>query len=76
VEPISGGGYSITSWAQGTFRVHRNVAGEPHLTQDTSTFAVFDPSTRNFTAAGIRDISLIDFKIQVSQALRVVASRR
>ncbi|MFZ0820337.1 MAG: hypothetical protein WAM91_09730 [Candidatus Acidiferrales bacterium] len=76
VEPISGGGYSITSWAQGTFRVHRNAVGEARLTQDTSHFAVFDPATRNFMSAGIRDISLSDFRKQVAEALRVNASRR
>jgi hypothetical protein len=75
VEPIPGGGYSITSWAQGTFRIHRNVAGEPRLTQDTSRFAVFDPATRSFTTVGIRDVSLIDFRKQVADALRVDGSR-
>jgi hypothetical protein len=70
------GGCSITSWAQGTFRVHRDAAGEAHLTQDTSHFAVFDPGTRSFTPSGIRDISLVEFRKQVSEALHSEGARR
>jgi hypothetical protein len=74
-EQTSGGGTSITSWAQGTFRVRRGVAGEPRLTQDTSHFAVFDPATRSFTPAGIRDISLIEFRKQLAEALHAEGTR-
>jgi hypothetical protein len=75
-EAASGGGYSITSWAQGTFRIHRGATGEPSLTQDTSHFAVFDPTARTFTPVGIRDISLVEFRKKITEALRVDASRR
>lgn len=69
LEQTSGGGTSITGWAQGTFRVRRGAASDPRLTQDTSQFAVFDPTTRNFTPAGIRDISLDEFRRQLAIAL-------
>jgi hypothetical protein len=75
VEPTTDGNFSITSWAQGTFRVRNSAAGEPRLTQDTSQFAVFDPATRTFAAAGIRDISLGDFRRRVVEALRGVNSQ-
>jgi hypothetical protein len=76
VEQTSSGGYSVTSWAQGTFRVRRNVSGEPRLTQDTSHFAVFDPTTRSFTPAGIRDITLTEFRKQLIEALRAEDTRQ
>lgn len=75
VEKTSDGGYGVTSWAQGTFRVRRGAAGDPRLTQDTSHFAVFDASTRSFTPAGIRDISLIEFRKQLSEALNAGFTR-
>ena len=74
-ETTSGGVYSITSWAQGTFRIRRGAAGDSRLTQETSLFAVFDPVTRNFRPAGIRDISLVEFRRQVAEALHAEASR-
>jgi hypothetical protein len=67
-EKTSGGDYGITSWAQGTFRVHREATGGARLTQDTSHFAVFDPHTRQFTTAGIRNLPLNDFRQQLAQA--------
>jgi hypothetical protein len=69
VEKTSAGDYGVTSWAQGTFRIHREASGDARLTQDTSHFAVFDPHTRQFTTAGIRDLLLNDFRQQLAQAL-------
>jgi hypothetical protein len=69
VEKTSAGDYGITGWAQGTFRVHREPSGDARLTQDTSHFAVFDAHTRQFTTAGIRNLSLNDFRQQLAQAL-------
>jgi hypothetical protein len=68
VEKTSAGDYGITSWAQGTFRIHREPTGDARLTQDTSHFAVFDPHTRQFTTAGIRNLPLNDFRQQLAQA--------
>jgi hypothetical protein len=69
VEKTSAGDYGITSWAQGTFRVHREASGDARLTQDTSHFAVFDPHTRQFATAGIRNLPLNDFRQQLARAL-------
>jgi len=70
IEKTSAGDYSITSWAQGTLRVHRSASGEdPRLTQDTSRNSVFDPATRQFTSVGIRELSLADFRRQIAEAL-------
>jgi hypothetical protein len=70
VEQTSAGDYGVTSWAQGTFRIHRETAsGEARITQDTSRFAVFDPGTRQFSPAGIRDLPLSDFRRQLAGAL-------
>jgi hypothetical protein len=68
VEKTSAGDYGITSWAQGTFRIRRAASGDARLTQDTSHFAVFDPHTRQFTNAGIRNLPLADFRLQLAQA--------
>jgi hypothetical protein len=70
VEQTSAGDYGVTSWAQGAFRIHREtVSGEARITQDTSRFAVFDPGTRQFSPAGIRDLPLSDFRRQLAEAL-------
>ena len=68
VEKTSAGDYGITSWAQGTFRIHRAASGDARLTQDTSHFAVFDPHTRQFSTAGVRNLPLNDFRQQLAQA--------
>lgn len=76
IERTSAGDYSITGWAQGTFRVHRDAAGEALLTQDSSHFGVFDARTRQFTTAGIRKISLSDFRERLSAALAAPVPER
>jgi hypothetical protein len=69
IERTSAGDYGVTSWAQGTFRIHRGANGDARLTQDTSHFAVFDPHTRQFTTAGARNIPISDFRDELSRAL-------
>jgi hypothetical protein len=69
VEKTSAREYGVTSWAQGTFRIHRETSGEARITQDTSHFAVFDPHTRQFTTVGVRNLALNDFRQQLAQAL-------
>jgi hypothetical protein len=47
--------FSIVSWMQGTFRIARNrTTDEEIVTQDTATFAVFDPASQRFGATGVR----------------------
>jgi hypothetical protein len=69
VEPTSAGDYGVTSWAQGTFRVHRNANSEARVTQDTSHFAVFDPHTREFAAVGVRNLPISEFRQQLAEAI-------
>jgi hypothetical protein len=69
VEKTSAGDYGVTSWAQGTFRIHREKTGDARLTQDTSHFTVFDPNTRQFATVGVRNLPLTDFRIQLANAL-------
>jgi hypothetical protein len=71
LEPTSRGDFSVVSWEQGTFRVRRDPAtGRESATQDTASFATFDPVTRRFEAAGIRGAPLDMLHARVDAALR------
>jgi hypothetical protein len=65
------GDFSVVSWEQGTFRISREVAtGRESVTQDTASFATFDPATRRFEATGARNLPLEIFRARVKAALR------
>jgi hypothetical protein len=71
LEPTPRGDFSVVSWEQGTFRIRRGVpGGQPLVTQDTASFATFDPATRRFDAGGIRDMQLSQFRERIEAALR------
>ena len=71
LEPTPRGDFSVVSWEQGTFRVRRDSAtGRENATQDTASFATFDPVTRRFRAAGIRRAPLELLHARVDAALR------
>ncbi|MGH9689413.1 MAG: hypothetical protein ACRD5K_20300 [Candidatus Acidiferrales bacterium] len=71
LEPTKRGDFSVVSWDQGTFRIQRNAPGEQELvTQDTASFATFDPATHQFRAGGIRNMPLETFRAQVAAALQ------
>jgi hypothetical protein len=86
LQPTTRGDYSIVSWEQGTFRIHQQAYGhgnygqesdaqEPSgakalVTQDTAAFATFDPATRQFRPAGIRNMPLDEFRARVKAALQ------
>jgi hypothetical protein len=74
VERTSAGDLGVTSWAQGTFRVRRDAVGESHVTQDTSHFAVFDPSTRQFSSSGIRNMLLSELRQKLGDAFNASAT--
>jgi len=60
------GTYSVVSWVQGTFRIHRDArTGADTVTQDTATMPVFNPTTRQFEFDGIHNAPLISFREQV-----------
>jgi hypothetical protein len=68
--PTTRGDFSVVSWVQGTFRIrHDQRTGEDTVTQDSASFDTFDPSTRQFTASGIHDLPLQEFRSQIVAAL-------
>jgi len=67
--PTARGDFSVVSWVQGTFRIHRDPrSGAETITQDSASFDTFDPSTKKFTPSGIRDLPLDEFRAQVAAA--------
>lgn len=77
LQPTKRGDFSVVSWEQGTFRIARDPAGaQAYVTQDTASFATFDPATRHFHAAGIRHMPLETFRAQVQAALQSAGSSR
>jgi hypothetical protein len=70
LERTSRGDFSIVSWEQGTFRIRREAAtGSESVTQDSASFATFDPATRQFETAGIRNLPIETFRAQVDAAV-------
>jgi hypothetical protein len=77
LERTSAGDYGITSWTQGTFRVSRNKGGtDARVTQDSADSPVFDPRTRQFTSAGIRNLTLGEFRMQIRAAIAFGGKQR
>jgi hypothetical protein len=71
------GDFSVVSWEQGTFRIHRQSPGaQAFVTEDTASFATFDPDTRKFRAAGIRHMALAEFRARVQAALQTGEAKR
>ena len=69
LEPAPHENFSVTSWAQGTFRVRRDArTGETRATQDTANTETFDATTRKFAATGERDVSLTALRARVRAA--------
>jgi hypothetical protein len=64
------GDYSIVSWVQGTFRIHKDArSGAEIVVQDTAAFDTYDPATRQFDAEGIRNLSVAALRSRVQSAL-------
>ncbi len=77
LEPTRAGDLSVTSWAQGTFRIRRDPdTGRETVTQDISGLSTFDPATRQFLPGGVRNLPLEQFKEQVAAAIERQGSRR
>jgi len=77
LETTPRGGLSVVSWQQGSFRIRRDTyLGVETLTQDTASFATFDPATRRFQVTGIRNTPLDAFHAQVDAALRAEMGRK
>jgi hypothetical protein len=77
LEPTPRDDFSIVSWQQGTFRIHR----EPRLvresvTQDTASLETFDAATRRFEMTGIRNLPLELLRARVEGALHPMPGRK
>jgi hypothetical protein len=70
LQPTARGDFSIVSWVQGTFRIHRDArSGAETVIQDTAAFDTYDPATRQFDAEGIRNLSVAALRLRVQSAL-------
>jgi hypothetical protein len=70
LERTRAGDFSVVSWQQGTFRIRRDrFSGEETITQDSASFPIFDPGSRQFQTSGIRNLPVNSFREQVDTAL-------
>jgi hypothetical protein len=64
------GGFTIAGWVQGSFRISRDPrTGSETVTQDSSSFAIFDTATRAFRAEGIRRMPIAEFRARIAAAV-------
>jgi hypothetical protein len=71
LERTNSGDWSISAWAEGTFRIARDSrTGEQRVTQESSSMATFDPATRTFRADGIARMPLAEFRERLDTAMR------
>ncbi len=68
LQPTARGDYSIVSWVQGTFRIHREAGGAESAVQDTAAFDTYDPATRQFESQGIRNLAVAALRLRVQSA--------
>jgi len=62
--------FLITGWAQGTFRIHRNLrSGGETVTQDSAETPVFDLASESFTKAGVKNLSIDVFEQRVHREM-------
>ena len=70
LERTPAGDWSISAWAEGTFRIESDSrTGRQSITQDSSGMAVFDPATRTFRSTGIAKMPLAEFETRLAAAL-------
>jgi hypothetical protein len=69
LQPTPRGDFSIVSWVQGTFRIHRDGrSGAEIVVQDTAAFDTYDPATRQFDIEGIRNLTVAALRLRVQSA--------
>lgn len=77
LEPAPAGEFTVTSWAQGTFRICRDpLSGAERVTQDSAGLPVFDPATRQFRAGGMRGALLETLRARVEAAPGLAGGKR
>jgi hypothetical protein len=70
LERSRAGGYSVTGWLEGTFRIALDATTHREMvTQDSSSFALFDAATRTFRAEGMRKIPIEIFRARLEAAI-------
>jgi hypothetical protein len=70
LERTSTGDWSISAWAEGTFRIESDSrTGRQTITQDSSGMAVFDPAARTFRSDGIVRMPLAEFETKLAAAM-------
>jgi hypothetical protein len=66
----TGGQFIIVGWAQGTFRIHRDLrSGGETVTQDSAETPVFDPASGSFTKTGVKNLSVDAFEQRVHRGM-------
>jgi hypothetical protein len=77
LEPTPRGDFTVVAWEQGTFRIRSDPrTGEASVTQDTTSFATFNPSTRQFEVQGIQRMPLSTFRARVAALLLAGSGRK
>jgi hypothetical protein len=77
LDPAPRGNFSVVSWEQGTFRIHRNQrTKEEVVSQDSAAFTTFDPATRQFATNGTKRQTLRSFRAQIEAALTHDSARK
>ena len=70
LERTRSGDFSVVSWQQGVFRIRGNGrGGDESVTQDTASFATFDPRTRRMQTVGIGRMALPAFRAAIERAI-------
>jgi len=63
-------GYSVAGWVEGTFRIALDASTHREIvTQDSSSFALFDAATRTFRTEGIRKMPMENFRARLDTAI-------
>jgi|ERR1700719_444646 len=63
--------FLIVGWAQGTFRIRRDLRSRGEtVTQDTAETPVFDPATNSFTKTGVKNLSIDAFEQRLHRELQ------
>ena len=66
----TGGQFLIVGWAQGTFRIRRDLrSGGETVTQDSAETPVFDSPSESFTKAGVKNLSIDVFEQRVHREI-------
>ncbi len=74
LEPNRKGEFTVSGWAQGTFRVRR-AEGSEIVSQDTGGVFLFDPATRQYRPGGARSLPVSEFKQHVREATERLSNK-